>query len=402
MGEVQVRQKYLLLKDTFNERTRRLFAAAEAHSLGRGGIAIVSRATGLERHTIARGIKELFEDEKLSVDSIRKHGAGRKKTTFMDKTLKTDLEKLIEPTTRGDPESRLRWTTKSLRNLSKELKKKHKTSHRMIAALLHEMGYSLQANKKANEGSNHPDRNAQFENINQKVKEQQRIGGPAISVDAKKKELVGNFKNQGREWQLKGKPEEVQVHDFMIKELGKVCPYGVYDIIKNKGWINVGIDHDTAAFAVESIRQWWNYMGKKEYQKAKTILITADAGGSNGVRNRLWKWELQKLANEINKSIFVSHFPPGTSKWNKIEHRLFSFISKNWRAKPLTCHEVIVNLISLTRTEKGLKVKCRLDKKKYPKGIKISDTDLNKINIKRDKFLGDWNYIIFPSSLNKN
>ncbi len=402
MIEVQIRQKYLLLKDTFNERTRRLFAAAEAHSFGRGGITIVSRATGLERHTISRGIKELFETKKLSVDSIRKHGAGRKKTTFIDKTLKTDLENLIDPTTRGDPESRLKWTTKSLRNLSKELKKKHKTSHRMIAELLHEMGYSLQANKKTNEGRSHPDRNAQFENINQKVKEQQRIGDPAISVDAKKKELVGNFKNQGREWHLKGKPEEVQGHDFMIKELGKVCPYGVYDIIKNKGWINVGIDHDTAAFAVESIRQWWYSMGKKEYQKAETILITADAGGSNGVRNRLWKWELQKLANEINKPISVSHFPPGTSKWNKIEHRLFSFISKNWRAKPLTCHEVIINLISSTTTEKGLKVKCRVDKNKYAKGIRISDFDLQKINIKRDKFLENWNYTIFPTFLNTN
>ncbi|MEK6948620.1 MAG: ISAzo13 family transposase [Nanoarchaeota archaeon] len=402
MNEIQIRKKYLLLKDTFNERTRRLFAAAEAHSLGQGGIAIVSRATGLERHTIARGINELFQDKKLPVDRIRKDGAGRKKTTLKDKTLKTDLEKLIESTTRGDPESRLKWTTKSLRNLSKELKKKHKTSHRMIAELLHEMNYSLQSNKKTNEGSNHPDRNAQFENINQKVKEQQRKDDPAISVDAKKKELVGNFKNQGREWHPKGKPEEVQVHDFMIKKLGKVCPYGVYDIIKNKGWVNVGIDHDTASFAVESIRQWWNSMGKKEYQKAGTILITADAGGSNGVRNRLWKWELQKLANEIKKPISVSHFPPGTSKWNKIEHRLFSFISKNWRAKPLTCHKIIVNLISSTTTETGLKVKCRLNKKKYPKGIKISDQQLLKINIKRDNLMGDWNYTIFPSSLNKN
>lgn len=402
MGETEIRKKYLLLKDTFNERTRRLFAAAEAHSFGRGGIAVVSRATGLERHTIARGIKDLFVDKKLDVNSIRKHGAGRKKTTSVDKTLKTDLEKLIEPTTRGDPESPLKWTTNSLRNISKELKKKHKTSHRMIAELLHEMGYSLQANKKTSEGKNHPDRNAQFENINKKVKEQQSIGDPAISVDAKKKELVGKFKNQGREWYPKGKPEEVKSHDFMIKELGKVCPYGVYDIIKNKGWVNVGVDHDTAAFAVESIRQWWNHMGKNEYQKAETILITADAGGSNAVRNRLWKWELQKLVNEINKPISVCHFPPGTSKWNKIEHRLFSFISKNWRAKPLTCHEVIVNLISSTNTETGLKVKCRLDKKKYHKGIKISDQDFNKINIKKDAFLGDWNYTIFPSSLNKN
>ncbi len=399
MSESQIREKYQLLEHTFNERSRRLFAAAEAHSHGRGGIAIASRATGLERHAIARGIKELFQDKQLPFHSIRKSGAGRKKTILIDKTMKDDLLKMIEPTTRGDPESRLRWTTKSVRNLSAELKRmKHKTSHRMVADLLHEMEYSLQGNKKTKEGGSHPDRNAQFENINQKVERQQRINGPAISVDAKKKELVGNYKNNGREWSQKGKPEEVQSHDFINKKLGKVCPYGVYDIIQNKGWVNVGVDHDTAAFAVESIRRWWHSMGKKDYQKAKSILVTADAGGSNAVRSRLWKWELQKLANEIGKPISVCHFPPGTSKWNKIEHRLFSFISKNWRAKPLTCHEVIVNLISSTTTDKGLTVKCRIDKKKYPIRIRINDLDFQKINIKKDQFLGNWNYTISPLS----
>lgn len=399
MSELQIREKYQLLEHTFNERSRRLFAAAEAHSHGRGGIAIASRATGLERHAIARGIKELFQDKQLPSYSIRKSGAGRKKTILIDKTMKDDLLKMIEPTTRGDPESRLRWTTKSVRNLSRELNRmKHKTSHRMVADILHEMEYSLQGNKKTKEGGSHPDRNAQFENINQKVEQQQRMNGPAISVDAKKKELVGNYKNNGREWSKKGKPEEVQSHDFINKKLGKVCPYGIYDIIQNKGWVNVGVDHDTAAFAVESIRRWWNYMGKKDYQKAKSILVTADAGGSNAVKSRLWKWELQKLANEIGKPISVCHFPPGTSKWNKIEHRLFSFISKNWRAKPLTCHEVIVNLISSTTTDKGLTVKCRIDKKKYPTRIRINDVDFQKINIKKDDFLGNWNYTISPVS----
>lgn len=397
MIESKIKQKYDLLKDELNERTKRLFAAAEAHSLGHGGITIVSNATGLERHTIGRGIKELFNKTKLSTDRIRKPGAGRKKTKDKDKTLIPDLEEILEPTTRGDPQSPLRWTTKSVRNLSKELNKKHKTSHRMVAEILHEKNFSLQANKKTKEGIQHPDRNAQFENINRKVKEQQSKGNPVISVDAKKKENVGNFKNSGREWCPKGKPEEVQVHDFIDKELGKVCPYGVYDIMKNEGWINLGIDHNTAQFAVESIRQWWKMMGKKQYHKAKSIFITADAGGSNSVRNRLWKYELQKLANELKKSIIVSHFPPGTSKWNKIEHRLFSFISKNWRARPLTCLQVIVNLISSTTTETGLKVKCRIDTNKYETGIWISDEEMQKINIKKDEFLGEWNYIISPS-----
>lgn len=399
MDVTTIKEKYELLKPVLNERSKRRFAAVEANAIGRGGIQIVSQATGLNRNTIARGIRELGQKEEMNVERIRKPGAGRKKTKEKDPSLIEDIEKLIEPYTRGDPESPLRWTTKSLRKLEKELKKmKHKASRTLIAQLLHEKKYSLQANKKTNEGSNHPDRNTQFEYISKKVKEQLQLGDPAISVDAKKKELVGNFKNNGREWRPKGSPEEVKVHDFLDKELGKVCPYGIYDLALNKGWVNIGIDHDTAAFAVESIRQWWKKMGKKEYPKPKKLLITADTGGSNGYKNRLWKCEIQKLANEIGKPISISHFPPGTSKWNKIEHRLFSFISKNWRAKPLTSHEVIINLISSTTTETGLKVKCRLDKKKYPVGIRISDKEMKKINMERDSFLGNWNYTIYPNA----
>ena len=390
-----IKQKYELLKSVLNERSRRRFAAVEANAIGHGGIQIISRATGLNRNTISRGIKELGNKKEMDVERIRRPGAGRKKTKDKDPKLIKDLERLVEPHARGDPESPLRWTTKSVRKLSKELKKrKHNASYQIISELLHEMKYSLQANRKTSEGMSHPDRNAQFEYINRKVKSQLRRKYPAISVDAKKKELVGNFKNSGREWWPKGSPEEVRLHDFVIKELGKVCPY---DIAKNQGWVNVGIDHDTAAFAVESVRQWWKTMGKKEYSKAKNILLTADAGGSNGVKNRLWKCQLQELANELKMSISVCHFPPGTSKWNKIEHRLFSFISQNWRAKPLVSHKVIVNLISSTTTTTGLKVKCRLDKKKYPTGIKISIEDLKKINIKQDKFHGEWNYTIYPN-----
>lgn len=398
MNVDSIRQKYLLLSPEFNERTKRLFAAAEAQSLGRGGISLVSRATGLERHTISRGIKELSLDQRISPERIRRPGAGRKKTVFNDRTLTSDLELLLEATTRGDPESPFLWTTKSVRNLAKELKKKnHKTSHRMVAELLHEMKYCLQANRKTREGANHPDRNSQFENIARKVKKQQKRGDPVISVDAKKKELVGNFKNPGREWRRQGDPEEVRIHDFMIKKLGKVCPYGIYDLAKNKGWVSIGIDHDTAAFAVESIRAWWKTMGKKQYPRAKSLLITADAGGSNSVRNRLWKYELQKLANQLEIPISICHFPPGTSKWNKIEHKMFSFISKNWRAKPLISREVIVKLIASTTTETGLKIKCRLDMRKYPTGIIISDEEMNGITITPDAFHGEWNYTIAPS-----
>jgi len=393
-----VRHKYNFLKSVLNERSRRRFAAVEANAIGHGGIQIVSRATGLNRNTIGRGLKELGNKKEMSVEHIRKPGAGRKKTKDKNPKLIRDLKRLVEPHSRGHPESPLRWTTKSIRNLATELKKlKHEASYQLVAELLYEMNYSLQANRKTSEGMNHPDRNAQFEYINREVKSKLKRKCPTISVDAKKKEIVGNFKNSGREWRKKGNPEEVRMHDFMIKELGKVCPYGVYDLARNKGWVSVGIDHDTAAFAVESIRRWWHTMGKKEYPDAEHLLITADAGGSNGAKNRLWKWGVQRLANELNMSIEVCHFPPGTSKWNKIEHRLFSFISKNWRAKPLISHEVIVNLISSTTTNTGLKVKCRLDKKKYPTGIKISADDMKMINIKPHKFHGEWNYTISPN-----
>jgi hypothetical protein len=394
-----IRQKYTLLKPVLNERSRRRFAAVEANVIGRGGIQIVSHATGLNRNTIARGIKELNDKEDMAPEKIRRSGAGRKRIIDTNPMIKQNLEKLIEPYSRGDPESSLRWTTKSLRNLSTELKEmKNNVSHEYVAYLLRSMKYSLQANSKTREGTKHPDRNAQFEFINKMVKLRQKLYCPVISVDAKKKEIVGNFKNSGREWMPKGNPEEVKVHDFMIKKLGKVCPYGVYDLIKNEGWISVGIDHDTAAFAVESIRQWWKTMGKKEYSKAESLLITADAGGSNGYKNRLWKKELQKLSNKIKIPISVCHLPPGTSKWNKIEHRLFSFISKNWRGRPLISHEVIVNLIASTTTKTGLKVRCRMDERKYPTGIKISKKEMSEINIKENPFHGEWNYTISPNN----
>jgi hypothetical protein len=396
--EEVISKKFGLLKDEFNERQRRLFVAAEAQSLGRGGIIIVAHATGFNRNTIARGVKELENDERLEPGQIRRRGAGRKKAVDKDLTLKKDLEQLVEPHTRGHPESSLRWTIKSIRNLSRELKEKgHNASRTLVASLLRLEKYSLQANRKKTEGAQHPDRNAQFEFIAKKTDDQLLLGDPVISVDAKKKELVGNFKNNGREWRPKGNPEEVLVHDFLDKELGKITPYGVYDLAQNKGWVNVGVDHNTAAFAVESIRQWWERMGRKKYENSKNIIITADAGSSNGYKTRLWKWELQKLANEIGKSISVFHFPPGTSKWNKIEHKLFSFISKNWRAKPLISHEVIVNLISSTKTETGLSVDCRMDKNKYPIGIKITDKQMKKINMKKEEFHGEWNYTICPN-----
>jgi hypothetical protein len=322
-----IKHKYELLKSVLNERSRRRFAAVEANAIGRGGIQTISQATGLNRNTIARGIKELGNKKEMGSERIRKPGAGRKKILDINPKIKQNLENLIEPYSRGDPESPLRWTTKSLRRLSSELKEMNNdVSHEYIAYLLRSMEYSLQANRKTREGNHHPDRNAQFEYINKKVKSQQKLNAPVISVDAKKKEIVGNFKNSGKEWRPKGSPEEVRMHDFMIKKLGKVCPYGVYDLIRDEGWISVGIDHDTAAFAVESINQWWRTMGKSEYQKAKSLLITADAGGGNGYKNKLWKKELQKLSNKIKKPISVCHFPPGTSKWNKIEHRLFSLL----------------------------------------------------------------------------
>jgi hypothetical protein len=390
-----IKQRFEALSGFLNERLRRIVAASEAAAIGYGGISIVSRATGVSRHAITMGCEELKHPEKAIEKRIRKEGGGRKRTIDTDFTLKQDLESLIEPVSRGDPESPLRWTCKSLRKLSDELRQKgHKVSHNLVAGLLHQMDYSLQANRKTLEGTSHPDRNAQFEHINNKAKEYQAIEQPVISVDTKKRELVGDFKNGGKEIRPKGNPEKVRVHDFMIPELGKASPYGVYDITWNWGWVNVGIDHDTAAFAVESIRRWWQLMGEGRYPKAKQLLIAADSGGSNGYRIKLWKLELQKLADETGLSISVCHLPPGTSKWNKIEHRLFSFISQNWRGKPLVSHEVIVNLIAATTTREGLRVQCQLDTKSYAAGIKVSDKEMASINIERDSFHGEWNYTI--------
>jgi transposase len=386
-----------------DEKRRRILAAAEAEVLGYGGVTKVARATGLSRVTITQGIKELnmqppTDTRSKKQERVRKIGGGRKKEIDRDPTIVRDLEALIEPYTSGDPESSLRWTCKSVRRLSNELNEQgHQTSHRMVAELLNELGYSLQANRKTLEGASHPDRDAQFKYIHKKVKKFQTQGSPVISVDTKKKELVGRYKNNGKELCLKGMPESVNVHDFEDKELGKVAPYGVFDLSLNEGWVNVGIDHDTSAFAVESIRRWWDMMGSQSYPGVEQLLITADSGGSNGVRVRLWKTELQNLANETGLNISVCHLPPGTSKWNKIEHQLFSYISQNWRGKPLVSHEVIVNLIAGTTTTTGLKVRCQMDNNKYPKGIKISDDELNQINIKRASFHGEWNYTIKPS-----
>jgi len=365
--EKQVARRFALLASEMDERMRRLFAAAESLTIGYGGVSIVSRATGVSRHAIDAGVEELRQARRLgkrgdaAEGRIRKKGGGRKKNVVKDATLEGDLERLVDPVTRGDPESPLRWTCKSVRKLAEELQRlDHEVSHTLVAELLQAKEYSLQANSKTIEGASHPDRNAQFEYISDKVKQYLGSGQPVISVDTKKKELVGNFKNGGRELQPKGSPEKVRVHDFKIQELGKVAPYGIYDIGQNLGWVNVGTDHDTAAFAVESIRRWWRMMGQAEYSQARRLLITADAGGSNGARVRLWKVELQKLADETGLAISVCHFPPGTSKWNKIEHRLFSFITQNWRGKPLISHEVIVNLIAATTNKGGLRVATQL------------------------------------------
>jgi len=383
-----------------NEKQSRLLVATEAILLGRGGISLVSIATGVSRPTITIGCKELSNFPDIDVSNgeqkrVRQPGGGRKKTILRDPELLMDLEGLIDPVTRGDPESALRWTCKSVRKLSDELNQMgHKTSHHLVSELLHAAGYSLQANRKTHEGDSHVDRNEQFEYIHRKIQEFQVSNQPVISVDTKKKELIGNYRNNGKELRPMGEPEEVNVYDFIDKKLGKVAPYGIYDIQQNSGWVNVGTDHDTASFAVESIRRWWHDMGHDLYSEAKRLFITADGGGSNGYRVRLWKVELQKLANEIGLDISVSHLPAGTSKWNKIEHRLFSFISKNWRGKPLISHEVVVNLIAATTTKKGLTVKCQLDTNTYPKGIKVTDEELQQVSIERDSFHGEWNYII--------
>ena len=385
---------------------RRLVAAAESAAIGYGGVSLVARATGVSRRAITEGMKELREEkvpaEPLPSQSrIRRKGAGRKRTVDKDPGLRRDLDRLVDPATRGDPESPLRWTCKSVRMLAEELRREgHAVSHQTVAELLHEMDYSLQANQKKLEGSQHADRNQQFEYINRKAQRYLKQGEPVISVDTKKKELVGDFKNPGREWQPQGEPEQVRVHDFEIRqpENGKVAPYGVYDLGRNIGWVSVGVDHDTAEFAVESIRRWWRWMGRRTYPKAKRLLITADSGGSNGARVRLWKWELQQLADETRLELSVCHFPPGTSKWNKIEHRLFSFISQNWRGKPLISHQVIIDLIAATTTATGLTVKSKIDTNIYEKGLKVSDQQMAELQLRREKFHGDWNYKLLPRS----
>jgi transposase len=385
------------LRPWLDERARRLLAAAESQAIGPRGISAVSRATGVSRRVIRQGMAELKQPTAFVPGRIRRAGGGRKKAVDLDPSFKTDLEQLLESTTRGDPEAPLRWTCKSVRKLTAELKRlRHRVSHQVVADLLHELGYSLQANRKTNEGASHPDRNAQFEHLNAKVKWSLSRKEPVISVDTKKKELVDDFKNGGRELRPKGDPEKVRVHDFIDKELGRATPYGIYDIGRNSGWVSVGVDHDTAEFAVQSIRRWWRSMGQQTYPRAKRLLITADCGGSNGSRLRLWKWELQKLADETGLRIAVCHFPPGTSKWNKIEHRLFSFITQNWRGKPLISLQAIVSLIAATTTATGLRVYSELDTASYESGVKVSDQEIAQIKLRRDKFHGDWNYEIPP------
>ena len=400
-----IQRRFRTLAPFLDERMRRLVAASESKAIGYGGVSVVARATGVSRRAITEGMKELKEPKKRKVrleeTRIRRRGAGRKRTVDKDSSLLEDLDRLVDPVTRGDPESPLRWTCKSVRRLAEELQHEgHAVSYQTVAELLHALDYSLQANQKTLEGNQPADRDEQFEYINRKAQRYLKQGEPVISVDTKKKELVGDFKNAGREWELKSQPEEVRVHDFEIREpdQGKVAPYGVYDLGRNVGWVSVGVDHDTAAFAVESIRRWWRWMGTRSYPQAKRLLITADSGGSNGARVRLWKWELQKLADEIGLEISVCHFPPGTSKWNKIEHRLFSFISQNWRGKPLISHEVIINLIAATTTATGLAVKSKLDTNAYPAGLKVSDQQMAELQLKRDKFHGDWNYSLLPRS----
>jgi len=395
--ETELSKKYKSILPFLSERQRRIYLSIEAKHFGYGGVTKVSKLSGVSRVVITKGKKELEENIEVSVENSRKKGGGRKKAIDKYPEIKEELKNIIEPHTRGEPESALLWTSKSLRKISLELKAKgYSVSYRVVGEILKSEGFSLQANKKTDEGKGHPDRNKQFQHIHQKVIDFQNEGNPVISVDAKKKELIGNFKNNGREWRPKGKPEETKVYDFPSGAKGKVTPYGVYDIANNKGWVNVGIDKDTSEFAVQSIRNWWHKMGKTYFRSPTKILITADGGGSNGSRVRLWKKELQNLANEINMEISVCHFPPGTSKWNKIEHKLFSYISLNWRGKPLTSYEVVVKLIGSTKTANGLEVVSELDKNTYKKGIKVLDKEFKKINIHKDEFHGEWNYTIAP------
>jgi hypothetical protein len=391
------RKRYLEMAPVLDEQSRRRFVALEAQALGHGGVSLMSEISGLARSTIYRGRSDIRDKVSAPPGRIRKEGGGRKRKIIEDPTLVVDLKSLVAPVTRGDPMRPLLWTSRSLRKLVTELAKKgHNVSPTVVGDLLRGMGYSLQANSKTREGDQHIDRNAQFEYINTQAKAFLTANEPVISVDTKKKELVGNFKNNGREWRPKGRPELVRIHDFIDPKLSRAVPYGVYDITNNVGWVSVGTDHDTASFAVNAIRRWWRAMGKKRHPKARRLMISADGGGSNGSRVRLWKIELQRLADQLKLPITVCHLPPGTSKWNKIEHRLFSFITMNWRGKPLRSYRTIVQLIATTTTDTGLKVRAELDERKYPKGLKVSDAQLAAVNISRHSFHGDWNYTISP------
>jgi len=394
-----IRDRYAALSGHLDERAKRVFAATEAKSVGYGGIAAVSRATGIAASTVGRGLKELASAEVLDLGRVRRPGGGGKKRVTQDATLEADLLALVEPDARGDPMSPLRWTCKSLSQLTRALVAKgHRVGRTLVGELLHQHKFSLQANCKTREGESHPDRNAQFVHLNESVRAALAAAEPVISVDTKKKELVGDFKNAGRDWRPQGRPEEVRVHDFLIEELGRAVPYGIYDLASNAGWVSVGMSSDTAAFAVQTIRRWWQDVGRARYPHATRLTITADGGGSNGSRVRLWKYELQRLADEIGIDIVVHHLPPGTSKWNAIEHRLFSFISMNWKAQPLVSYRVIVDLIGATKTKTGLTVHCELDSNAYPKGIVVSARAMATINITRDTFHGEWNYIIQPTT----
>ena len=396
--EVSLRRKFFDVWSLLDERSRRLMAASEARSLGYGGVSKVRRACGLSRKAIAKGMHEISEGNTMP-GRIRRSGAGRKKITVRDPKLLASLEHLVEPETRGDPESPLRWICKSTRALAAQLTgKKHPVSHEKVAQLLRDQNYSLQSNRKTEEGADHPDRDAQFRHINAQVKRALATGIPVISVDTKKKELLGNYENSGKQWLPAKKPVKVNGHDFPSPDVPRAYPYGIYDLARNRGFVNVGTDHDTGAFAVASIRGWWRSEGRSLYSDARVLLITADGGGSNGSRLRLWKLELQNFSDETGLSISVCHFPPGTSKWNKVEHRLFSFISSNWRGEPLRDYETIVNLIARTTTAKGLQVTCRLDRRKYPTGRKVTDEEFKRVNLKQNTFHGDWNYIIHPST----
>ena len=398
-----VRRKYEALAPLLHEKAQRCWAASEAQALGRGGISLVSTATGLSRPTIRRGLAELNVSPDRANDSdpnrtrIRCKGGGRHRLTIGNPSLLGDLKRLVDPATRGDPMSPLLWTCKSTRHLAQALGTMgHHVSHQSVGRLLTELGYNLQTNRKTEDGKDHPDRNAQSEHINRKVRSFQRRGQPVVSVDTKKKELVGNYKNPGQEWEPEGQPQRVKSKDFPDKKLGKVSPYGVYDLTTNEGWVNVGITHDTAKFAVESIRRWWSRMGRPVYPEAKELLVTADSGGSNASRSRLWKVGLQELSDELGLKISVCHFPPGTSKWNKIEHRMFCHITENWRGRPLVSHAVVVNLIGSTQTQTGLRIQAELDTNVYETGVKVTNKELEAVRLKKHKFHGEWNYTILP------